>query len=217
MVLAGLATATLATADTSAQSPLSVQLSPLVGYGNAGGVTAVPDASSPSTLRTVQFDANFMVGLTAELEWAGPVGLRAGASRTLGGNLRTFSGWEGCGSNCSRALYSDVGSTTATTLWADLMFRPFSGELAPYAFGGLARRFRSYAEADPAIAPYFERADLQTMLRFGAGLELDLSRTGSVWVEIARHRTDKTFGTHGEPRWSQSDTQLTTGFKLRLF
>ena len=213
-VLAGFV---ISAAEASSQSPLSVRVSPLLAYGHLGGVTAVPVASGSSATTPIHFDAEFVAGLAVELDWAGPLDLRAGVSRTIGANLASFSGWESCGANCQRALYSDVGSAAATTFWADVILRPVSGRLAPYALAGLARRFRTYGETDAAIASHFERTDVQTMLRYGVGLELRQSSRGSVWMELATHRTNETFGNHGPQRWPMSDTHLAAGFNVRLF
>jgi hypothetical protein len=208
----------------SAQSPYSVQVSPLLGYLRVGGeIRAIPDVTSTLSQRVVRFNESYVAGLNAEISRVGlPLRLRVGASRTLDGNLVAFSGWESCGSNCNRALYSDLASAAATTLSADLslVLPRFSNRVAPYGFVGYAHRFLGYSDADPSIAPYVDSADRVSVKRFGAGLELDLVREGTFWIELAYHRTNQSLGRHisiDRSLASPSGSELTTGFKLRLF
>lgn len=213
----------VAAAPLEAQSPLSIHVSPMVGYGNFGGALgAVPDPGGvPQAGQVVTFDGHWSLGLAAEVAWEPlPLRLRVGASRTLDGDLEVSAGSESCGAGCTKFLRADAGSAAATTLWADLVFRPLSSTFAPYLFVGGAHRIMSYGTADSTLAPYFESSDHRWLTRYGVGIDLDVVPTGTFWIEWAQDRSNRSMsqrpGVTSSARWVH-ETRLSAGVRLRVF
>jgi hypothetical protein len=168
----------LGASDAAAQSGPKIEVSPFVATGTKSVVRNIPEATAPAGARQVRFHANFMFGLIADLSWHDtPLRLRGGVSRTFGGNLETLS----------QSDMASVASAATTTLWGDVVLTPYSGGFAPYAFVGVARQTTSYGDMDAAIAPYFDRTDHDSILRYGIGLEIDLVGNSVLWMEFAKH------------------------------
>jgi len=199
-------------ATVTAQSPLSISVSPLLGLGRPQGTIGLLSDSS-----AVLADLTWYLGAALEASYGNlPLRLRMGATQTIGGRLRTATGTESCGTNCSRIVYSPVGGAAMTTLWGDVVLAPASWwrTVAPYGFVGGALRLARYSP-DRGVEAGFGRHDGASLLRYGLGVDLRLLGETELWAEWARleRNGERSPGVYA----AGSDTQLTAGLRLSIF
>ena len=196
-----------AAAQAVPEAKLRLDVSPFVGNGWQG-TGLVPAGESSAVL-----DTHTVLGLAGELSRDGfPLRLRVSGSRTLGVNVLRMDG-QRSGPDWSLMSQNEVGSASVTSLWADVVVSPFSWNVAPYGFVGLAKRWIDYHDATPGIL----RPRGSSLQRYGLGVDMrfNFARRSSFWIEAAEQGAARVLGAEAHEVLKYG--QLTAGIRLPLF
>lgn len=217
--------ACLTTGTLAAQVPGStVRVTPVVGwYAPTQNLGAVPEGDEASILRT---EASVMLGASVEAPVAGtPFGVRGQILFAPGSGLsaRRFQGFEPCGTNCDRAVYTSDPLASGSVLIGvvDAVVRtPRIGSVRPYAvLGGGLRRYDFDRDAlNPQLAQSLSGDDTRFVAHVGVGFTAPAGP-----VEIAAEAGDflgrYTVGDPAGETWSddmQHDFGITLGLRWSL-